>query len=254
MSATVRDLRAGGPVRQSTSTGTATGPGGPRRVVTRVLRGLALVLAVTVSAAVTGALVGRSAQAVSGNRMAPWIIGRAAGISSYLLLVALVVMGLLLSHPARARIRRPSTAARIRLHIVLSVFTLIFTTLHVVVLATDPYAGVGWSGVLLPMHAAYRPVATTLGLIGLWAGLLAGVTAALAGRLPLRLWWPVHKVASLALVLVWLHGVLGGGDTRVLLVMYLVTGGLIVALAVSRYGSRTPADRVAELAATGGRR
>jgi hypothetical protein len=211
------------------------------------LRGLALVLAVTLSAGVSSALVGWSAHAVSGNRMAPWIIGRAAGISAYLLLVVLVLFGLFLSHPWRARVRWPNTATRIRVHIVVSVFTLAFTVLHIVVLATDRYAGVGWPGALLPMQSGYRPEATTLGLIGLWSGLLAGVTAAFAGRLPLRLWWPIHKAALVSLVLVWLHGVLGGGDNRALLAMYLVTAGLIAVVALSRYAARTPADQVTEL-------
>jgi preprotein translocase subunit SecG len=218
----------------------------------RPLRALGLTLAIMLSAGVSGMLIGHSAQAVSGNRMAPWILGRASGVCSYLLLVALVLMGLLLSHPWRTRVRRPATASRIRMHIALSAFTLIFTVLHVVVLATDRYAGVGWAGAVLPMNASYRPVATTLGLIGLWAGLLAGITAALAGRLPLRLWWPIHKVAALSLVLIWLHGVLGGGDTQALLTLYLLSGGLVLIVAITRYAARTPADHVAEF--EGGRR
>jgi hypothetical protein len=213
----------------------------------QVLKGLAMTLAVMISAGASSALVGWSAHAVSGNRMAPWIIGRAAGISAYLLLVVLVLFGLFLSHPSRARVRWPNTASRIRVHIVVSVFTLAFTVLHIVVLATDRYAGVGWAGALLPMHASYRPVATTLGLIGLWSGLLAGVTAAFAGRLPLRLWWPIHKAASVALILIWLHGVLGGGDNHALLAMYLLTAGLVAVVALSRYTARTPADQVTEL-------
>jgi hypothetical protein len=205
------------------------------------------VIAVTLSAGVSSALVGWSAHSVAGNRMAPWILGRAAGISAYLLLVVLVLFGLFLSHPWRARVRWPNTATRIRVHIVVAVFTLAFTVLHIVVLATDRYAGVGWQGALLPMHSGYRPVATTLGLIGLWSGLLAGITAAFAGRLPLRLWWPIHKAASVSLVLIWLHGVLGGGDNRALLAMYVATAGLIAVVALSRYTARTPADQVTEL-------
>lgn len=213
----------------------------------QVLRGLAMVLAVMASAGASSALVGWSALAVSGNRMAPWIVGRAAGISAYLLLVVLVLSGLFLSHPARARIRWPNAASRIRVHIVVSVFTLAFMVLHIVVLATDRYAGVGWAGAMLPMQSGYRPVATTLGLIGLWSGLLAGLTAAFAGRLPLRLWWPIHKTASVALILIWLHGVLGGGDNHALLPMYLLTAGLVTVVALSRYTARTPADQVSEL-------
>jgi hypothetical protein len=135
----------------------------------------------------------------------------------------------------------------VRLHVVLAVLVLVLTTLHVIVLATDRFAGVGWWGALLPMRASYRPVPVTLGLIGAWTGLLAGITAALAGHLPARTWWPIHKVAAASLVLVWLHGVLAGGDTHALRWIYLSTGLLVGAVAVSRYAARTPADRVREL-------
>lgn len=213
----------------------------------RMLRRAALVLAVALSTAATAALIGAAAQSVAGNRMAPWIVGRAAGVTAYLLLVVLVLTGLVLSHPWRSRFARPSAATRIRLHISLAVFTLVFTVLHIVVLATDKYAGVGWHGVLVPMGAQYRPVATTLGVIGLWSGLLAGLTAAFAGRLPLRLWWPIHKVASVALVLIWLHGVIGGGDTVALLSLYLITAAIVLVVAATRYSARTSGDQLREL-------
>lgn len=205
-------------------------------------------VAVALSAATTTALIGWAASAVSGNRMAPWVIGRAAGLTSYLLLVALTGMGLMLSHPHRGRWRLPSSAARLRLHVSLAVFTLVFTVLHVVVLVTDPYAGVGWQAAWLPLASHYRPVPVTLGLLGLYAGLLAGLTAALAGRIRSGLWWPIHKVAVVALVLVWAHGVQAGADSVALRTMYLLTGGAVLALAISRYVARTPAERVHELA------
>jgi hypothetical protein len=209
---------------------------------------LLVVLATTASAGVTGWFVGDTASSVAGNRNAPWIIGRAAGVSSYLLLVLLVLTGLVLSHPGRARVRRPSAAVRIRLHVSLAVFTLVLTVLHVVVLATDSYARVGWRGTLVPMGADYRPVAVTLGVLGAYAGLLAGATAALSGRrLVSRVWWPVHKVAAVSLLLVWAHGVYAGIDTPALLAMYVATGGGVLALAVWRYVARTPAERVDEL-------
>jgi hypothetical protein len=203
-------------------------------------------LIVIVSAGLSGVLVGTALQRVSGNRMAPWIIGRAAGVCAYLLLVALVLLGLALSHPWRTRVRRPSSASRIRAHVGLSVFTLGFTALHVVVLATDRFAGVGWWGALVPMGSAYRPAAVTLGVIGVWVALLVGFSALAAGHLPRRLWWPLHKIAGLALVLIWIHGVLAGGDTPALLDLYLGTGAVVVVVAVSRYAARTPADVLAE--------
>jgi hypothetical protein len=211
--------------------------------------GTGLVLLVTVSAVLTSWLVGTAVSAVVGDKMAPWILGRAAGITSYLLLVGLVMFGLVLSHPYRARVRKPSVAVRIRTHVSLSVFTLVFTVLHIVVLATDKYAGVGWWGSFVPMGSTYRPMPVTLGVIGLYAGFLAGLTAALAGRSARKVWWPIHKVAIVSLVLVWLHGVLAGVDAPILLGMYVVTGIAVLALAVSRYTMTSVRDEVEDLAA-----
>lgn len=210
-------------------------------------RGALLVLGVALSAATSAALVGRTVSSLSGNRDRLWILGRAAGLAAYLLLVLLVLLGLVLSHPWRTRLRRPSAATRIRVHVSLAVFTLVFVALHVLVLATDSYAGVGLRGALVPMAAGYRPVPVTMGVLGLYAGLLAGLTAALAGRVTARVWWPIHKVAATSLVLVWVHGVLAGSDSRALLALYVGSAALVVALALSRYAARTPADRVGEL-------
>ena len=187
-------------------------------------------------------LVGVAVSSVAGNQKAPWLLGRAAGITSYLLIVGLVSFGLLLSHPAAGRLQRPSRAVRLRIHVSLAVFTLVFTTLHIVVLATDAYAGVGWRGAVIPGAATYRPLAVTFGVIGLYAGLLAGLTAAAAGRLPGRVWWPIHKVAIVTLVLVWGHAVLSGSDTPALLVMYLASGAFVLVLAVTRYIAPTGRD------------
>ena len=202
-----------------------------------------LVLLTAGGGATTG-LLGRAAQQVSGDHNAPWIVGRASGITAYLLLVAVVAMGLLLSHPWRTRLHRPSSVTRIRVHAVLASFTLAFTALHVIVLATDRYAGVGWPGALVPMGSSFRPVPVTLGVIGLYSGLISGTTAALAGRIAARVWWPLHKMSAVALVLVWLHGLLAGSDAVALLLMYGLSGAALVALAVSRYVATTQGDRV----------
>ena len=223
-----------------------------RESATRSIRslgiGAGLVVLITGSAVLTSWLIGTALLSVIGDRMAPWILGRAAGITSYLLLVALVLMGLVLSHPYSSKWRRPSAAVRIRTHVSLSVFTLVFTVLHIVVLATDKYAGVGWWGAFVPMGATYRPLPVTLGVIALYAGLLAGLTAALAGRISARIWWPIHKVAIVSMILVWLHGVLAGIDTPVILAMYIASGFVVVTLALSRYLTESHRDEVEELA------
>jgi hypothetical protein len=218
------------------------------RLARRLRAGASLVL-LTAGGGVSAWLLGRAAQHVSGNHNAPWIVGRASGITAYLLLVAVVTMGLLLAHPWRTRLHRPSTVTRIRVHAVLAGFALAFTALHVLVLATDPYAGVGWTGALLPMGASYRPAPVTLGVIGLYSGLISGITAALAGRIAARVWWPLHKMSAAALALVWLHGLLAGSDALALLLMYGFSGAAVIALAISRYVATTPRDQVEALTA-----
>jgi hypothetical protein len=211
----------------------------------RVIGSAGIAVGTALSGAATGWATGWVAQAVAGDRNAPWIIGRAAGLTSYVLLVLLVGSGLVLAHPARARLRRPGTAVRIRAHVSLAAFTLALTVLHVVVLAADSHAGVGWRGTFLPLASAYRPVPVTLGVLGLYAGLLAGLTAALSGRrLVRRIWWPVHKVAGTALLLVWAHALYAGSDTPALLWLYVGSGGGLLALAAWRYVARRPAERV----------
>lgn len=195
-------------------------------------------VATGLGAGLAAAAAGHTLAGLRGDRQAPWILGRAAGLTSYALLTALVVTGLALAHPAAARLRRPHPATRLRLHVGLATFTVVFVGLHVVVLATDRYAGVGWGGSLVPMASAYRPLPVTLGVLGLDSGLVAGATAALAGRVAGRWWWPLHRFAAVAFVLVWFHAVLAGSDAPALRPLYAVSGGAVVVLALSRHTAR----------------
>lgn len=193
-------------------------------------------IGVVTSMALTGLIVGLTITAVRGNRMAPWIVGRATGVCAFLLLAALVVVGLTLARPAR-RQRGGARPGVIRLHIALALFTTLFTAAHVVVLGTDRWAGVGWVGAAVPLGSAYRPWPVTLGLIALWIFLLAGVSAAVAGRLPGRLWRPLHHLGLTAFVLAWWHGFLVGVDTGRLVGLYAATGAAVVLTAASRWSS-----------------
>jgi len=211
-----------------------------------VALGLGVAILVTATAVSVGA-VGVLVLEALGGTMAHWVLGRAAGLTSYVLLLTLVGSGLVLAHPWARHLQRPTPRTRLALHVALATFTLVFTALHVVVLATDPWAGVGWPGALLPMASTYRPVPVTLGVLALWAGLVTGLTARLAGSIAARFWWPVHKVASGVLALVWAHSVLAGSDVAALRGFYVATGCGLIGLAITRYAARTPADRVHEL-------
>ncbi|MET3803300.1 sulfoxide reductase heme-binding subunit YedZ [Nakamurella sp. UYEF19] len=195
---------------------------------------------VAVSAAFCGVLTGFTWQHIEGNRMALWLVARAAGASALLLLTVATLAGLVLSHPRRAGLRGLSPTTRLRLHVSLTVFALVFTALHVVVLVLDPYAKVGWMGALVPMGAAYRPLPVTLGVISLWAGAAAGLSAALAGRLRIRWWRGLHRAAALSWVAAWVHAVLAGSDSGRWTTAYAAMGIAVLAAAWWRYAAGRP--------------
>lgn len=168
------------------------------------------------------------------GQMLPWVMGRGLGIAAYLSLTALTVLGLWLRHPWSQRWRRPSPTTRIRAHAVLASATIVLVIGHIVALVLDSFAGVGLTGALIPGRSGFRPFAVALGTVSVYLALLVAGSAALAGRLAGRAWRPIHRVAGLVFALSWAHGLLAGSDTPRLRLMYAVTGGVVMLLAISR--------------------
>lgn len=202
----------------------------------RPVGGLALPVAGLGAGALGGYLIVSAALPLLHNRMLPWLLGRGLGLAAYLALTCLVGLGTWYRHPWRLRRPMLHPVRQLRMHATLALVTLALTSGHVLALVADRYARVGWSGALLPGDAAYRPLAVALGTLALYLGLVVGATAAL-GR---RHWLPIHRIAVISFGLVWFHGVFAGADAPALRGFYLLTGGIILALAVSRRLARPP--------------
>jgi sulfoxide reductase heme-binding subunit YedZ len=164
----------------------------------------------------------------------PWIAARALGITAYMLLTLEVGLGLVLSHPRNTGEWR-KTKPTLPWHEMVSVFTFAFVTLHVVLLAIDPYAKVGIIGALVPGFSEFRPVAVALGSIALYAMLITAITAKWTRLLPSGWWLRIHRVAAVAFLLTWIHAVLAGTDSGALLPLYLATGLAILAGVAHRW-------------------
>jgi hypothetical protein len=169
------------------------------------------------------------------SRYFPWLTGRALGIAAYLSLTALVVLGVWMRHPWRLRQPLVHAETRLRVHSALATATIALIAGHVVSLASDKYAGVGWLGAVIPFTATYRPTAIALGVIALMFMVLLFTTARAAGRYGARHWLAYHRMAAANFVLVWLHGVMAGTDTSALRILYVISGGAVIFLATTRY-------------------
>jgi predicted ferric reductase len=181
------------------------------------------------------------------SRYFPWITGRALGIAGFISLSALVALGIWMRHPWRLRWPFIHAETRLRLHAALATATVALVASHLVTLATDHYAGVGWSGAFVPGLSRYRTFAVALGVIALFFMILLAVSARAAGRRGARHWSAVHRFAIFTYILVWFHGVLAGADTSALRGLYVSTAAAIGALALTRYrAARSIAPRLGD--------
>jgi hypothetical protein len=189
---------------------------------------------VLVVAAAAGAVVAVLALPVVHNRYFPWIVGRGLGLSAYVALTGLTAVGLWMRHPWRLRwpLLHPETV--LRLHATLAASTVVLVAGHLVSLASDRYAGVGWRGALLPGASVYRSIPVAIGVAAFWAMLAVAASARLGAALLRGRWLLVHQLSMPIFAAVFVHGVLAGTDTVALRAAYAATGLAIAGLWVTR--------------------
>lgn len=163
-----------------------------------------------------------------------WLGSRAAGLVALLLLSFQVMVGLVLSHPTNKSTWRLSRLL-FPWHEHAWVFTLAFVVAHVVTIAADRFANVGWLGSFVPGLSEYRTVPVALGTLSLYALLVTGLTARVTRLLPAGWWLKLHRFSLGVLVLAWAHGMLAGTDTFDAVLVYAGSFAGVGLAAVYRY-------------------
>ena len=163
-----------------------------------------------------------------------WLVARASGIVSYLLLTGQIAFGLILSHPTNQTTWKLSKRL-FPWHENLWIFVLAFLAAHIVSLILDPYAGVGIAGTFIPGLSSYRSSPVGLGTLALYALVVTGLTARYTKLLPPGFWLKLHRLSLVTFGLAWLHGILSGADTESLRPVYIGTGLVILGAASYRY-------------------
>jgi sulfoxide reductase heme-binding subunit YedZ len=177
------------------------------------------------------------------SNMTIWILLRAAGIGAYGMLYLSVAWGLVSTTSiVTKRVSKPSS---ILFHQFVATVGVTLIGVHVTLLVIDSFMPFGWIDVLVPMHATFRPIATTLGVLGMYGAVIVLVTSWLRRPIGTKVWRAIHLLAIPAFALSLAHGVLTGTDTGRAWMwgLYAYSGLSVLFLVLVRgftYGYRPP--------------
>lgn len=168
-----------------------------------------------------------------------WFLSRASALVAYLLLWLSMSLGLMITNKL-ARLW-PGGPLAFDLHQFASLLGVAFSLFHGMILLGDQYIHTTFHHILLPFAVQeYKPFWVGLGQLGFY--LMAGVALSFYVRKQLtqRVWRLIHFLSFASFLFALFHGILGGTDTRSVLVqwMYLGTGATFLFLLAYRVLAR----------------
>jgi methionine sulfoxide reductase heme-binding subunit len=172
-----------------------------------------------------------------------WLVSRASGVVSLLLVSASVTIGLLMA--SKLVRKRGAGPILVKTHEQTALAGLIAIAVHGVTLLGDRWLNPGVGGLLVPFTMSYRPAFTGLGIVAGYLAALLGLSFYVRRSIGAKLWRKLHR----ATVLVWALGIvhtLGAGtdaSSPWLQAVLVATGVPIVvlfAVRMLRGGKRRP--------------
>ena len=162
------------------------------------------------------------------NEQKLWLISRAVALTSFVVLTAIMAIGLVMSHPLN---KKKWNLSRYLLPwhqaLMIALFTLI--GMHLIFTAMDPKSGIGWGDLWFPIHAKFNPWAMVSGSIGLYLLLLTTISVTM--KKWFKKWWlPIHRFSIIIWAFVFFHGIYGGADTADFFKIYYGSGLLLLGL------------------------
>jgi len=169
-----------------------------------------------------------------------WYVTRGAGIASLIMLTGVVVLGIVTA----VRWQRPGWPRFLNaeLHRSVSLLTLVFLAIHILIAVLDPYTALGWAAALVPFSSPYRQV--WLGLGGVATYLIAAivVTSLLRPLFGRTAWRLVHWLTYAAWPVALIHGIGTGSDTGALW-MWVLDAACILAVVAAISWRANAADQ-----------
>ncbi len=141
-----------------------------------------------------------------------WDVARAGGFTAYILMMLSVAVGLALTmHWQSPKWPRLINS---ELHNFLALLGTVFIGIHVLAVWVDPFTRFGWAEVFLPFVSNYRPLWMAFGIVALYLGIAVGISTWIRPFIGYKLWRGLHMLTLLAFILVTIHGIATGSDTR----------------------------------------
>jgi hypothetical protein len=173
-----------------------------------------------------------------------WFISRSSGVVAYVLITVGVLWGLVQSGGLFRRRITPVLALGI--HSYLSWIGLGLAGLHGVILIGDGFFKFNLPNVLTPFISPYRPIPVGLGIIGFYLMLLLSLSFYARMHLGQKNFRLLHYGTFGVFVMVTLHSLFSGTDTKSLWWLYTIS----LAAVVSLTGLRIVATRRAKMASS----
>ena len=170
-----------------------------------------------------------------------WYAARAAGIVAYLLLTAVVTLGVSMAGraPGRRWKRWPMFAVE-DVHRAGGLLVGTFIALHVAAIAIDSFLPFSLGQLAIPLTSHYRPIWTALGIVAAELLLALAMTNHYRDRIPRRWWRRAHYANFAVWIAATLHGLGSGTDRNApwMIAMFAVSAAAVAAAVTWRVGER----------------
>lgn len=141
-----------------------------------------------------------------------WIASRSAGVVALLAITASVILGLLMANGLPRR--KGATRVMVALHESTALAGLVALAVHGLTLLGDPWMNATLWNISVPFTIGYRPLWTSLGIIGGWLAIALGLSFYARRRIGTKRWRSVHRATVLAWALALAHTLGSGTDAQ----------------------------------------
>jgi sulfoxide reductase heme-binding subunit YedZ len=168
-----------------------------------------------------------------------WYATRGAGIASLIMLTAVVALGVLTA----VRWHTPGWPRFLtaEFHQSVSLLTLVFLAIHILIAVLDPYTSLGLNAALVPFSSPYRQIWLGLGGVAMYLIAAIIVTSLFRPWFGRRTWRVVHWLTYAAWPIALIHG-LGTGSDSGALWMWLLDGACLLTVGAAVWWRATVAD------------